>query len=83
MLILSFYKKLFIFPYLFQLNETNIYFKNSLEFFDIQSTNTIEGSGKSTQNMIAKRTLKNLIIGGYNIQHDGFTKSIYEELNNK
>ena len=72
-----------IFPYLFQLNETNIYFKNSLEFFDIQSTNTIEGSGKSTQNMIAKRTLKNLIIGGYNIQHDGFTKSIYEELNNK
>lgn len=69
-----------IYPYLYSLNEEGIPFKNSIKYFDIEMTNTTKGTGKASQNMIAKSTLKNLISDNHGITEDRFTKSIYKEI---
>lgn len=67
-----------LFPYLkgLTIEGRDVSFAEGLKYFDIDETNSNGGTGKGTQNRIAKNTLRELHKNGYKFNEDSFTKKI-------
>lgn len=71
-----------LYPYLIELtkNQQRVSLKDGLKYLDIEEVNRDGGTGKGTQNKIAKNTLRKLHKDGYKFRVDRFTNKI---VNNK
>lgn len=71
-----------LYPYLIELtkNQQKVSLEDGLKYFDIEEVNRDGGTGKGTQNKIAKNTLRELHKNGYEFRLDRFTNKI---VNNK